>query len=187
MTANTKRKRLRFLILSGVVPGLLPRLFLGEHHHLIEETGNPVLGEAEAFVELSDREHGLYHIGLRIVIFRKDVVHGLFGHRADGALENARHTEFELHQVAREHHQVVGKGLELNKISLHILHLTTVLADALVDFRKEHIVSLIDILEHLLALNLLAHAQFDVVLNTRRSGSAARFVIPTFSAMAAWK
>ena len=42
------------------------RLLLGQHHHLENEVGNPLLREAQALVVLTDAQHGLKSLRLKI-------------------------------------------------------------------------------------------------------------------------
>ena len=59
-------------------------------------------------------------------------MNGLLRHSVDGLLEEAGHTQLELHQVAGEHHHVLHKGLKLHHIGLHVLQLLAAAVDALV-------------------------------------------------------
>ena len=87
------------------------------------------------------------------------VVNGFLGHSVDGLLEEAWHTQLEFHQIAREHHQVLHKCLELHQIGLRILHLPAAMADTLIHLLKKLIVHLIHFLQHLPAASFLAHSK----------------------------
>ena len=101
---------------------LFPRLFLGKHDDAIDKVGDPLLGEAKTTVVFTHRNNGLEHICLFKVVLVKDIVDGLLCHRIERLLHEPRQTEFELHEIAREHHDILCETLELQKISLCILH-----------------------------------------------------------------
>ena len=81
----------------------------------------------------------------------QDVVNGLFSHAAKELLEYARHTELPLHEVADEHHQVLAEALEHEQVSLHIVDVSYILLDGVVDFLEEAVRKIIDFNQHLLA------------------------------------
>ncbi len=121
----------------------LSRFLLGEHDDTIDEVCNPLLGEAETTVVFTDGDNGLEHVGLLEVVLVEDVTDGLLGHRVEGLLHKSRQTELELHQIAREHHDVLCKALELQEIGLCVLYLLATTVEALVDLLEEGIVHLI--------------------------------------------
>ena len=92
---------------------VLPRFLLCQHHHLVDEVGDPLLAETEFSVILTHPEHGLYHSRVFVVVLMKDIIDGLLSHTVNGALEKRRQSQLELHQVAREHHEVLRESLEL--------------------------------------------------------------------------
>ena len=116
---------------------LFPRLLLSEHHHAIDEVCHPLLGETKATVVLTDGDNGLEHVRLLEVVLVKDVVDGLLSHRVESLLHKARQTELELHQVARQHHDVLREALELQEIGLCVLYLLTTTMKALVDLLEK--------------------------------------------------
>ena len=78
-------------------------------------------------------------------------MYGLFGHATEQFLENARHTELPLHEVTDEHHQVLAEALEHEQVSLHIVDVSYILLDGVVDFLEEAVRKIVDFNQHLLA------------------------------------
>ena len=151
----------RFLLFSCLFFGFW--LFLGQHHHLIDKSGNPLFRERETLVVLADIEHHLDNSCILVVVLGKDFLHGLLGHRVDGALEERRHTQLELHEITHQHHQVLGKALELYEVHLYVLYLTAVLTNTGINLFEEEVVNLVELFEHLLAVALLTNTQLIVL------------------------
>mgnify|MGYP007065804076 FL=1 len=138
-------------------------LLLGKHQHLEGKIGDPLLAEAQLLVELTKLHDGLHNTGVVEVIFVEDIVDGFLSHGVERLLHETWQTEFELHQVAQKHHEILGEGLELDEINIDILQLVTLLANALVNLLEEIVIGIIDTLHHLLDMRLLAQAQLVVL------------------------
>ena len=153
-------------------------LLLCQHQYLEGEIGNPLLAELQTGVEVAQANHGLQYAGIREIVLVEDVVHGLCSELIEGLLHEAWQTELELHQVAHEHHQILGEVLELDEIGIDILELLAVLADAGINLLEKVIVGIIEVLHHLLDLSLFTDAQTVVdgrnmeagLEDTRRTG-----------------
>ena len=90
-------------------------------------------------------------------------MHGLFGHATEQFLENTRHTEFPLHQIADKHHQVLAETLEHEQVCLHIVDVSYILLDGVVDFLEESVWKIIDFNQHFLAFRLFSDTQLVVL------------------------
>ena len=113
-------------------------------------------------VILADCHDSLKSSGVGVVVLGEDFAHCLLRHLVERVLEERGKAELKLHEVAHKHHQILCESLELHKVSLNVLHLAAVLADALIDFLEEQIVRAVYLLEHLTASCLLSHSELVV-------------------------
>jgi hypothetical protein len=70
------------------------------------------------------------NIGITNINFLPDMA--VFPHK-----RNDGHTEFPLHQITYQHHQVIAESLEHKKISLDIIYILAILFYRTVNFFKE--------------------------------------------------
>ena len=134
----------------------------GEEDDFVDEVGDPGLGEAEALGVLTDSDDGLHDTGVGVVVFVEDVVDGLLGHGVEHLLHEAWEAEFELHQVACEHHEFLCEALELEEVGLCVLYLLAAFAEAGVDLFEEIVVHAVHLFEHVFAAAAFAYAEFVV-------------------------
>lgn len=164
---KVRKIRHRFLLL-GVFLRL--RFLFGKHENLVDEVSNPLARETKMLVVIADGKHCFDHTWIAVVVFVEHVVHHLFGHGVEGLLKERGQAEFELHQVAGKHHDVLGETLELNKVGLYVLYFPTVLAYALVYFLEKGFVCSVDLLHHFAATALLANPKFVVECRHMKCG-----------------
>ena len=118
-----------------------------------------MLAECQTLIELTQLKYGFQHTGIREIILSEDVFNCFSSQFVKRIFHEARQTEFKLHQVAHQHHQILSEVLELDEIYIDILQFMTILTDTGIDFLEEGIISIIDILHHFLHLCLLANTQ----------------------------
>ena len=145
-------------------------LFFGQHDDLIDKISDPFFRKAQTFVVGAYGHDGFHHASILVVVAVEDVRHRFLGHGVDGFFHERRHTELEFHEVAHQHHKVLGEALELDKVRLHILHLAAVFLDALVNFSEKVVLSLVQVLKHLSTMLFLARTQLVVQRRHTQSG-----------------
>ena len=138
------------------------RFLLGQENDVVNVFVDPWLGVTQGLLVSADGYASLVHALVLPAWLGEDVMHGFFGHATEQFLENTRHAELPLHQVADEHHQVLAEALEHEEVSLYIVHVAYVLLDGCVDFLEESIWQSVDFNQHLLALRLFGDTQLVV-------------------------
>ena len=126
---------------------------------------HPLLRIAKHALIFPDGNAGSAHAIVLPIVLRKDLVNLLCRHLPQGSTEETGQAHLPLHEVAHQHHQVLTEALELYEITLCVLYLVAMLADAAVDLGKEIVADAVNTLYELAAMLLLGNAKF--VVNRR--------------------